>query len=375
MSRLLDTGHALLQSPWLAPLNDRHAIERLLQTLRPLFSLATVRARIESIEPDGRDAASLWLRPNRHWQGHRAGQHLLLSADIDGVRQQRAFSLSSAPRADGCLRLSVRRSPRMGVSAWLQSHQALGQVVELSQAKGEFVLPAAVPDKLLMIAGGSGISPIAAMLESLAAQSYQGDIVLLHAERQAGDCMLRDQLACLTSRLPGLQLIHHYSAAAQRLDKSALRRHAPDLAERAWFVCGPGGLMQMVQALHADTGVVWPLQQERFAAPSRRPAPSDEGQYRVYPIDGTACFEAEPGLPLLQAAEAAGLSPAYGCRAGICRSCLCQKRSGSVRNLLTGLRSDAPDEWIQLCISSAESDLELALDGATPPTSAARNLQ
>lgn len=367
MSSLLSPARRLLASSWLAPLNDRAAIDRLLQRVAPLASVNQVRARIESITPDGRDGAIIWLRANRHWQGHRAGQHVLLTAEINGVRQQRAFSLSNGHSYDGRLRLTLRRSARGLVSAWLQQPSALGKVVELSQARGEFLLPEQVPSKLLMVAGGSGISPIAAMLENLAARGYAGDILLLRAERQAQDRMSVESIAALADQLPGLRRVEHYSAHGQRLDRAAIAAHVPDAAERAWFVCGPEGLQSLLQQMHGALNVAQPFRCERFAAPRALPvANGSTADHWVSPADGGTPFAAASGTPLLQAAEAAGLSPSFGCRAGICRTCLCQKRHGTVRNLMTGMQSDAPDEWIQLCISSAESDLELAMDRAQP---------
>src|SRR3546814_2367803 len=67
-------------------------------------------------------------------------------------------------------------------------------------------------------------------------------------------------------------------------------------------------------------------------------------------------FTTEAGEALLPAAERAGLKPAYGCRIGVCRTCLCHKRSGTVENLVTGERSSGADEWIRLCVSTPRSD-------------------
>ena len=77
--------------------------------------------------------------------------------------------------------------------------------------------------------------------------------------------------------------------------------------------------------------------------------------------DGAREFSAKAGQSLLDAAEAAGLQPRFGCRRGICRTCQCRKRSGTVRNQLTGQLSGPGEELIQLCISTPQSALELVL--------------
>jgi ferredoxin len=117
--------------------------------------------------------------------------------------------------------------------------------------------------------------------------------------------------------------------------------------------------MTDIEAFYDSQGLGTLLQQERFSAP--RPPASTGGTRRIDARDSERVFTQNPGASLLESAEAAGLNPAFGCRAGLCRTCLCKKQSGTVRNLITGLRSDEPDEWVQLCISVAESDLELSL--------------
>lgn len=365
MAALIRTARKLvrrgLRSPALAPLNDAVAVDRLLQRVNRRWSIRDVRADVVAVRPEAGDACSLWLKPNRIWRGHVAGQHILLTVEIGGVRHQRAFSLSAAPRTDGLLRLTLRVSARGQVSRWLQDPARVGDVLTISQAQGAFVLPTPRPDRMLMIAAGSGISPLMAMLQQLAAERYRGDIALLRIDRQASDVLLPDEIAGLQEALPGLGIVQHLSADQGRIDAARIAALIPDAASRCWLVCGPEGLMDVARALHAETSSA-PLLQEHFAAPALRSADQLGGDARKIDVQGVGqSFDAQPGQSLLVAAEEAGLNPKFGCRAGICRSCLCQKRRGSTRNLITGARSDAPDEWIQLCISTAESDLELSL--------------
>lgn len=365
MAALIQTARKLvrrgLRSPVLAPLNDAAAVDRLLQRVNRRWSIREVCAEVVGVRPEAGAACSLWLKPNHLWRGHVAGQHILLTVEIDGVRHQRAFSLSAAPRADGLLRLTLRVSARGQVSRWLQDPACVGRVLTISQAQGEFVLPVMRPDRVLMIAAGSGISPLMAMLQQLAAEQYSGDIQLLRVDRQASDILLHEEAASLRETLPGLRIVQHESRTQGRFDAARIVALVPDAGSRCWLVCGPEGLMDLVRAVHAETSDA-PLLQEHFAAPPLRSAELLGGQPRKVRVQGAeGAFDAAPGQSLLVAAEAAGLSPKFGCRAGICRSCLCQKRRGSTVNLITGARSDAPDEWIQLCISTAESDLEISL--------------
>lgn len=348
------------RAAWLVqPLNDTPAWNRLLQLINPLWSLSEIRARIvERVAEDG-DTISLWLKPNGHWPGHKAGQHLALGVEIDGVMRRRVFSLSSANRPDGLLRVTLRRQAPGGVTDWLHRHANTGQIVTLSRPGGEFVLPSPVDQKLLMLAGGSGITPMMSMLGQLADQACEDDIVLVQLCRQAQNRLFAEELDQLQNALPGLRVIVHDSGRHGRLSSAALRALVPDLTTRHCLLCGPAGWMADVSRHYADHGLTAKLQQERFAAP--RPASTPGAARRVNATQSEQVFTQKTGASLLESAEAAGLQPAYGCRAGLCRTCLCKKQSGAVLNLITGLRSEQPDEWVQLCICVAESDLELSI--------------
>lgn len=345
----------------LRPLGDSGAWDRLAARIRPTWSVNTVRAQVVERIEESADTVSLWLQPNRHWPGHRAGQHVVLTVEIDGVRRRRVFSLSSAPRDDRRLRITLQRQAAGGVTDWLHAHAGVGNVVELAAPGGDFVLPVGrgAERPLLMIAGGTGITPMLAMLQQLADEGSTQDVLLAQLYRNEPDRLFADELGVLAERLPGLSILSHASGERGRLDADALADQVPDLDRRATLLCGPEGLMSEVSAAWQRRGLGDRLAMERFAAPPR--APSEGERAQVHAVEAERMFTQSPGQTLLEAAEAAGLAPASGCRAGICRTCSCRKAGGRVRNLVTGRSSDEPEEWIQLCISVAETDLELSL--------------
>lgn len=345
------------------PISDLNAWNRVIQRINPLWSANEIRAKVLHRVEENDDTLSLWLEPNRRWSGCRAGQHVIVGVEIDGVMRRRVFSLSgSAGRDRGRgqrLRITIQRQPGSGVTHWLHASARSGMIMELSAAEGHFVLPDAVPPGLLMIAGGSGITPLMAMLQQLARQRFCGDIVLLQLCRHADQRLFGDELRELGRRLPGLSVHVHDSATQDRLPAARIRELVPDMATRHTLLCGPEGLIRDICNQWDDLGLGGRLALERFAAP--RPAAQPGAQEQVHAVQSEQVFTQKPGTSLLEAAESAGLTPNYGCRAGLCRTCLCRKQSGTTRNLLTGLSSSQPDEWIQLCVSVAESDLELAL--------------
>jgi ferredoxin-NADP reductase len=346
----------LWRHPLWAPLNDVQAWNRLARVMNPAWSFTETTARVQRVVDEAPGVRSLWLRPNRRFAGFRPGQHLLLELEIDGARQARCFSFSRAPQADGLLRLTIKAKPGGPVSA--AAHRLLpGQVLRLGAAQGEFA-PRAADTPLLMLSAGSGITPIMALLQDLAARTPQRDVVLLHSARTEADTIFADELKALAAEFPGLRLQLHHTGERGHLDAARIAAAVPDWRERETLLCGPDGFMRTVEAMFETAGCRDRLQSESFG---RRAAPIDPDakEHAVVYGDTAHAFTARAGQTLLDAAEAAGLQPRFGCRRGICRTCQCRKLSGTVTNLLTGQASGPGEEWIQLCISTPDSAVEL----------------
>src|SRR5262249_48168275 len=130
--------------------------------VNPLWSSRELRGRVEAVQPETADAASVVIRPGRGWAGHRAGQYVRVGVDIDGVRHWRPYSLSSPPnRADGCITITVTAVPQGRVSGHLVCRLTRGAILRLTPAEGRFVLPDPLPAGLLFVTAGSGITPVA----------------------------------------------------------------------------------------------------------------------------------------------------------------------------------------------------------------------
>jgi ferredoxin-NADP reductase len=198
------------------------------------------------------------------------------------------------------------------------------------------------------------------LLHGMASAGTSRDVVLLHGIRAEADAIATLELQQLAARWPQLRVHVQASATRGRLDRQSIEGLVPDWRERETLLCGPDGFMSQVEAMYAAAGLGRQLQSESFG---RRAAPIDPraATHAVSHGHPEQVFTALAGQSLLDAAEAAGLKPRFGCRRGICRTCTCRKRSGTVTNLLTGLASGPGEELIQLCISSPQSALELAL--------------
>jgi len=325
-----------------------------LAELDATWSLGERRARVERVIDEAPDVKTFVLAPGGAWRGHRAGQHVTVEVEVDGARVRRCYSLSSAP-SDPRPAITVKRVEGGRVSDWMHRRLRPGGVVGLGAPAGDFTLPEVTPPKVLLLSGGSGATPVMSMLRALAGGGALGDVVYAHCARSRADVIFATELAALAALHPRLRVALHLGAP---LDEPGLLALAPDLAERETFLCGPSGMMAVAERVWEAHGASHRLRRERFSVP--RPT-AGGAKVRLQLAASGRAVDADPGATLLEALERGGERPAYGCRMGICNTCRCRKRSGTVVDAVTGAVSSEPDEDIRLCVSVARGDLELAL--------------
>jgi ferredoxin-NADP reductase len=353
----------------LSPLNvfealaTPHGVDRYLELVNPMLTVRELRAEVTDVHRSTADTVTLTLRPTRQWRGFQAGQFVQVTVDIDGVRRTRCYSPAcSQHRSDGRIELTIKAHPAGLVSQYLHAHAEPGLVLGLSQADGVFGLPDERPAKVLLISGGSGITPVLSMLRTLCDEGYQGAVTFLHYADGAETVSYRDELRSLCAAHPNVNLVLAYTGQDGGdlhgfFGQHHLDQAAPWHAEAETFLCGPPALMKSVCDLFEANGLSDRLHTEDFAPVA---VAVDDGE-----VTGTIKFggvEADnTGATLLEQAEAAGLSPEHGCRMGICFSCTQVKTSGCTRNIRTGELHTNPDEEIQLCISVPVGDVALDL--------------
>jgi stearoyl-CoA 9-desaturase NADPH oxidoreductase len=328
-----------------------------LNLFNPLLSPSQLRAKVIEVRPETRDATTLVLRPGRGWHSYRAGQYIRIGADIDGVRHWRAYSLTSPPRTDGCISITVKAIPDGLVSNYLVRRARPGLTLQLDQAAGEFVLPEVRPAKTLFITAGSGITPVMGMLrhslESLT------DVVLIHSAPTPDDVIFGGELRKL-AQATQLRLIECHTDIDGMLTPAQLDDLVPDLIERETWACGPTGLLDALEARWDADGISDQLHTERF-----RPTivvAGDGGTVVFRRSDVTIASDA--ATPILDAGEQAGVLMPSGCRMGICFGCVVPLREGAVRDLRTGELTTAAEGdgvAIQTCISAAAGDCHIDL--------------
>ena len=342
-----------------------HGTDRYLEILRPTWSRNDPRAEIVAVERRGTGSVTLRLRPNASWGGFRAGQFIRVGIEIGGVRETRCYSPACSEHAKGEIEITVRAHPEGPVSNHLHEHARPGMFVELSDADGDFVLPANRPERLLLISGGSGITPVISMLRTLRDEGHEGEIVFLHYSPSLATTSYDAELAAIAGPRPNVRIVHAHTRTpgSAELDGHLTRAHLEhaigDHSTADAYVCGPPALIEAVRAIYLDDGLADRLHVESFLPPTLAIATDAAEGTISFAESGTAV--ANDGRTLLEQAEAAGLSPEFGCRMGICHTCTCKKTAGAVRNALTGEVSDAEDEDIQICVSVPVNDIELQL--------------
>lgn len=346
----------VLGSPLAEALASPLSVDDYLGLVDGQLSLTEPRGRIVRVVRQTTDSVTLTIEPNDNWAGHRAGQHVLLGIDLDGVRHSRCFSLVSAPHAS-TIEITVKRNGDGRVSNFLVDQAERGQLVYLSAARGEFMPEREPPARALLISAGSGITPVMGILRDWIARNVLPDVVFLHYARHRADMIYGDELALLAQRHKALTLVTVLTGEeGRRIDAESLASHVPDLAQRETWLCGPAGFMEAADALLAERSQC-PIHREQFAS-TRREAAHGEGA--VHFVKSDVAASGEQGS-LLEIAEQAGLKPAYGCRMGICHSCKCRVEQGTVRDLRTNKVRDVRDTDIQLCIHAAAGDVSVAL--------------
>ncbi len=348
--RRVVTGVRILAEAAATPLLPEDFID----LIDPLRSGADLRGRVIDVRPETPTAATITIRPGRGWRPHTPGQYTRIGVDVDGVRHWRAYSITS-PVGGTTITVTVRAIADGKVSNHVLHHLRPGTVILLDQAKGDFVLPSQVPDKVLYVTAGSGITPVMGMLRNA---PLPRDVVVVHSAPTPAESLFLDELGAMERR-GLLRLVTRFTREEGVLPVAGLDDVVPDWRTRHTWACGP-------TSPRRRRG---PLERRR---PPRAPA-HRAFRPRIHAVGagGEVTFTgsgvtvaADAATTLLDAGEGAGVLMPSGCRMGICFNCAVPMTEGSVRDLRTGdLTTANPEDpvLIQTCVSAAAGPCHLTL--------------
>jgi len=344
----------VLRSSLVDLLTGPHGVDRYTELVEPTWTIGEARAKVVAVRRDTPRSVTLTLEPNAVFTSGpslRAGQHVVLTVEVDGRRQTRCYSPANA-EGDTFIELTIGVHEGGLVSNYLYRNAQPGMVVGLTVGGGEFVLPAELPRRILFVSGGSGITPVMSMLRTLTDERYDGEVAFVHYARSADEACYADELGAMT----GVRVLRGYTRTGGgelmgKFDADHLAAAMPDAD--AVFVCGPTALVDAVREQCPEA------QSESFVPPVFEVTAEASGGLVSFADSGVKVTD--DGRSLLEQAEAAGLRPENGCRMGICHTCTRRKTSGAVKNLITGAVSTSDEEDVQICITAPVGDVQLAL--------------
>ncbi|MET7641088.1 2Fe-2S iron-sulfur cluster-binding protein [Streptomyces sp. NPDC005438] len=267
----------------------------------------------------------------------RPGQFFTLVADVDGHPVRRAYSASSLPGATR-LEVTVKQVEGGRFSSHVHGGLEVGDRLALRGPSGTFHAGDRTPPHLVLVAAGSGITPLMSLIRArLTDQGGRDRIALLYSSRSREDVIFADDLSRLEAEHPDrLSVTHVLTRSAGRLDAEGVRRWVTALSVSDgahYYVCGPGPLMDTVREVVHALGVPEEcLHQERFShAPGAGAEATGPRRMRIEE-NGDLVGDAvvEPGQTLLDAGLAAGLPMPYSCTVGSCGECVVRLLSGEV---------------------------------------------
>ena len=301
---------------------------------------------------------------------YRPGQFLTVRVPAAaGDAVARCYSLSSSPYTDAQPKITVKRVPDGRVSNWICDNVRAGTELDLLPPSGSFT-PATLDADLVLLAAGSGITPVMSIVKSVLSHGT-GHLALLYSNRDADSVIFADELGRLATAHPERLTVVHWLDDIHGIPTAAeLSAPLRPYADRDAFVCGPPAYLDV--ACQALAGVGVPTERvhvERFESiveddlsivDSGLASPEDATSPVVeVTLDGqTVRLPWPPGSRLLDVLIAAGLNPPYSCRQGICGACACRMLTGKVELAHNEVLEDEDfaDGYILACQALPRSD-------------------
>ena len=284
----------------------------------------------------------------------KAGQHLTLKATIGGEEVRRNYSLCTAPAEQDWM-VTVKRIAGGVFSNWVGDNLKAGDTIDVMPPHGSFTTEFSPGAKrhIVGIAGGSGITPVLSLLKTTLKEEPESQFTLLYGNRDSSSIIFLDELADLKDRYLGRLSLHHFLAEEEGdidLFNGMLDRDRCHLAIEsligvarsvdAWFICGPGPMMDAAEATLIERGVDRErIHIERFTADRPSAALAAEiaqlqtqaaGTTVSVTLDGRTRRVAFTESNILDSARASGLPAPFACKAGVCATCRAKVTSGKV---------------------------------------------
>ena len=315
----------------------------------------------------------------------KPGQFVTLELEINGEQVMRSYTISSSPSVPYSFSITVKRDPRGLVSSWLHDSLNEGDEVAVHGPVGNFNCIDYTSEKMLLLSGGVGITPLMSMARWYFDTNAEADIVFVHSARSPKDIIFHRELEHMDSRIPnfnpsiiceGYSVGEAWSGYTGYLSDAMLNLIAPDFMDREIFCCGPETYMNAVKAMlmlhdfpmdryHEESFGSTPVAVLDDAEEMAEQAVIDlidmeEGVQYSVSFDATGKSSSiNEGETVHEAAAKLGLHIPKACGMGICGTCKVMKISGEVTMSHNGgiTDSDVEEGYILSCCSVPSSDV------------------
>lgn len=299
---------------------------------------------------------------------YRPGQFLTLRVTTEGRRRHRCYSLSSTPGVDDRHRVAIKRVDGGIVSNQLCSSLKPGDTIAVQPPAGLFV-PRVLDDDFLLIAGGSGITPILSILKAALVEG-RGQITLIYANREEKSVIYAQEIRALLQRYPDRLTVHHWLETLHGLPSAPqLAKWIPGMGDRQTFICGPELFMaaavkatrcaQIPHSLvHVEKFVSLPDEDEGDEIASPVADTSHPARLTVELNGETHDLDWPRSTKLLDVMIDAGLDAPYSCKVGGCSACMCRIVEGEAamqKNLILS-DEEQTEGWVLACQALPVSD-------------------
>ncbi len=340
--------------PWFDAVIEPRDVNFWLQKINPIWSVNQAMGQLVRKEHVAQEMVRLTFLVNRHFQMGQAGQHHPIWVEVNGVRYERNYSLTQLDSKH--VYLTVKKVSEGKASTQLIEHSQIGDCFDFGAPFGEMQLNA-TQGNVLLLAAGSGITPMYSLCKQAIAENNTQHIELWYWAKTPAQAAFQDEFARMAQQHPHLKVCFFYTQAApfdQRF--GAMHLADVDLSEQTVFACGPAGFIHTVEELCSSAQQ---LQTEAFSLAAL--SDDDLGMVNITLAKSGQVLSIAKGQPILASLEQQQIKPEHGCRMGICNKCVCQKIEGSTKNLINGQANQEPGTLLKICVNSAQSDLVLDL--------------
>jgi ring-1,2-phenylacetyl-CoA epoxidase subunit PaaE len=321
---------------------------------------------VARVEPETEQAVTVYfnvLESDRTAFHYRAGQYLTLRFLIDGKEERRAYSMCSAPHDDE-LAVTVKRVRGGVVSNHIAERLRAGDTVDVMPPMGRFLAETdpAARRRYYLFGAGSGITPLMSILRAVLEEEPKSEVVLFYGNRDEDSIIFQRQLDELRQRYAGQLTVEHtlsrpkkyatkglkglfkrsstrWEGTKGRIDRKSVTRflndHPAAGLECRYYICGPGGMIETVEAALLGHGVDdRHIHAERFVSASegkREANGSQGGTVNVKLGKDEFTVNLKPGQSILEALLEEGKTPPYSCLAGACSTCMARVEKGGIK--------------------------------------------